>query len=253
MLYKIMKKKYVAKNAWCIYFLLAVILLPIQTTAAIDPAQPILSLSIENKVVTIHVRDVSLDEILLLMNKQTNISFGYQEGVIDKNQKFSLDVSGVPVEEALRILFKNSNYDFEYKDQRILIVLKSIPQTEAKKDRTVKGVVLDQSGTPLPGTTVLLKGTTLGVATDVNGSYSLQIPQGNQTLVFSLVGMKTQEIPYKGQIEINVTMEEDITEMDEVVVTGYSVRKVNELTGAAQQFHGKEVAQNMVNGDILSA
>ena len=129
MLYKIMKKKYVAKNAWCIYFLLAVILLPIQTTAAIDPAQPILSLSIENKVVTIHVRDVSLDEILLLMNKQTNISFGYQEGVIDKNQKFSLDVSGVPVEEALRILFKNSNYDFEYKDQRILIVLKSIPQT----------------------------------------------------------------------------------------------------------------------------
>ena len=253
MLYKIMKKKYVAKNAWCIYFLLAVILLPIQTTAAIDPAQPILSLSIENKVVTIHVRDVSLDEILLLMNEQTNISFGYQEGVIDKNQKFSLDVSGVPVEEALRILFKNSNYDFEYKDQRILIVLKSIPQTEAKKDRTVKGVVLDQSGTPLPGTTVLLKGTTLGVATDVNGSYSLQIPQGNQTLVFSLVGMKTQEIPYKGQIEINVTMEEDITEMDEVVVTGYSVRKVNELTGAAQQFHGKEVAQNMVNGDILSA
>ena len=253
MLYKIMKKKYVAKNAWCIYFLLAVILLPIQTTAAIDPAQPILSLSIENKVVTIHVRDVSLDEILLLMNKQTNISFGYQEGVIDKNQKFSLDVSGVPVEEALRILFKNSNYDFEYKDQRILIVLKSIPQTEAKKDRTVKGVVLDQSGTPLPGTTVLLKGTTLGVATDVNGSYNLQIPQGNQTLVFSLVGMKTQEIPYKGQIEINVTMEEDITEMDEVVVTGYSVRKVNELTGAAQQFHGKEVAQNMVNGDILSA
>ena len=253
MLYKIMKKKYVAKNAWCIYFLLAVILLPIQTTAAIDPAQPIISLSIENKVVTIHVRDVSLDEILLLMNEQTNISFGYQEGVIDKNQKFSLDVSGVPVEEALRILFKNSNYDFEYKDQRILIVLKSIPQTEAKKDRTVKGVVLDQSGTPLPGTTVLLKGTTLGVATDVNGSYSLQIPQGNQTLVFSLVGMKTQEIPYKGQIEINVTMEEDITEMDEVVVTGYSVRKVNELTGAAQQFHGKEVAQNMVNGDILSA
>ncbi|WP_455511520.1 SusC/RagA family TonB-linked outer membrane protein, partial [Butyricimonas paravirosa] len=248
-----MKKKYVAKNAWCIYFLLVVILLPIQTTAAIDPTQPILSLSIENKVVTIHVRDVSLDEILLLMNEQTNISFGYQEGVIDKNQKFSLDVSGVPVEEALRILFKNSNYDFEYKDQRILIVLKSIPKTEAKKDRTVKGVVLDQSGTPLPGTTVLLKGTTLGVATDVNGSYSLQIPQGNQTLVFSLVGMKTQEIPYKGQIEINVTMEEDITEMDEVVVTGYSVRKVNELTGAAQQFHGKEVAQNMVNGDILSA
>lgn len=87
----------------------------------------------------------------------------------------------------------------------------------------------------------------------MNGTYHLQIPQGNQILVFSLVGMKTQEIPYKGQTEINVTMEEEVTEMDEVVVTGYSVRKVSEMTGAAQQFKGKEVTKNMVNGDILAS
>ena len=254
MVYKIMKKKYVVKNAWCIYFLFAVILQPFQAKAVVDPVQPELNFLLDNKVITIHVRDVSLDEILLLMNKQTNISFGYQEGVIDKGQKFSLDVSGVTVEEALRILFKNSNYDFKYKDQQILIVLKStVSQIDTKKERVVKGVVRDQSGAPLPGATVLLKGTTLGVATDVNGAYRLQIPQGNQILVFSLVGMKTQEIPYKEQAEINVTMEEDVTEMDEVVVTGYSVRKVSEMTGAAQQFHGKEISNNMVNGDILSA
>ena len=254
MLYKIMKKKYVAKNAWCIYFLFAVILLPFQTMAVAASEQSTLGLSLRDKVVTIHVRDVALDEILLLINKQTNISFGYQEGVIDKEQKFSLDVSGVTVEEALRILFKDSNYDFEYKDERILIVLKSSKsQANSSQGRTVKGIVRDPSGTPLPGATVLLKGTTIGVATDINGVYHLQIPQGDQILVFSLVGMKTREIPYKGQSEINVMMEEDVTEVEEVVVTGYSVRKVSEMTGAAQQFDGKDVSNNMVNGDILSA
>ena len=122
--------------------------------------QSTLGLSLRDKVVTIHVRDVALDEILLLINKQTNISFGYQEGVIDKEQKFSLDVSGVTVEEALRILFKDSNYDFEYKDERILIVLKSSKsQANSSQGRTVKGIVRDPSGTPLPGATVLLKGT----------------------------------------------------------------------------------------------
>ena len=142
MLYKIMKKKYVAKNAWCIYFLFAVILLPFQTMAVAASEQSTLGLSLRDKVVTIHVRDVALDEILLLINKQTNISFGYQEGVIDKEQKFSLDVSGVTVEEALRILFKDSNYDFEYKDERILIVLKSSKsQANSSQGRTVKGIV----------------------------------------------------------------------------------------------------------------
>ena len=120
-----MKKKYVAKNAWCIYFLFAVILLPFQTKAVTTPVQSTRVLFLKDKVVTIHVRDVSLDEILLLINKQTSISFGYQEGVIDRERKFSLDVSGVTVEEALRTLFRDSNYDFEYKDERILIVLKS--------------------------------------------------------------------------------------------------------------------------------
>ena len=137
MLYKIMKKKYVAKNAWCIYFLFAVILLPFQTKAVTTPVQSTRVLFLKDKVVTIHVRDVSLDEILLLINKQTSISFGYQEGVIDRERKFSLDVSGVTVEEALRTLFRDSNYDFEYKDERILIVLKSSKSQQRNCSRSV--------------------------------------------------------------------------------------------------------------------
>lgn len=249
-----MKKKCVINNTWCIYFLLMVVLLPFQAAAVTNSAQISMSRLIKDKVVTIHVQNVSLDEILLMMSKQTDLSFGYQEGVIDKTQKFSLNVSNVSVEDALRTLFRNSDYDFKYNDQRILIVLKSsLRQMGNKNEKVVSGVVWDQTGHPLAGATVLLKGTNLGIATDVNGGYRLQIPQEKQVLVFSLVGMKTKEILYEGQAEIDVTLEEDITEMEEVVVTGYSVRKVSEMTGAVQQFHGKEVSNNMVNGDILSA
>ena len=109
MLYKIMKKKYVAKNAWCIYSLFAVILLPFQTKAVTTPVQSTRGLFLEDKVVTIHVRDVSLDEILLLINKQTSISFGYQEGVIDRERKFSLDVSGLFSEIVIMILNTRMN------------------------------------------------------------------------------------------------------------------------------------------------
>lgn len=81
-------------------------LLPFQTKAVTTPVQSTRVLFLKDKVVTIHVRDVSLDEILLLINKQTSISFGYQEGVIDRERKFSLDVSGVTVEEGFADSFQ---------------------------------------------------------------------------------------------------------------------------------------------------
>ena len=85
----------------------------------------------------------------------------------------------------------------------------------------VKGRVTDKQGKPLPGVTVILKGTTFGVATDSSGRYEMTIQKEYATtLVFSFVGMKTREIAINGRTEINVKLEEDTKEMDEVVVTG---------------------------------
>ena len=99
---------------------------------------------------------------------------------------------------------------------------------------TLSGVVKDQKGETLPGVTVMIKGTTLGGTTDIDGKYALTVPLSkDMVLVFSFVGMETQEVAYKGQSKIDVTLAPSVTEMQEVVVTGIFTRKAESYTGAA--------------------
>src|SRR3972149_11424695 len=97
---------------------------------------------------------------------------------------------------------------------------------------TVRGVVTNSStGETLPGVNVLQQGTVNGTSTGVDGAFSLTVPQGS-TLIFSFIGMKTQEVGVGSSTVINVTMEEEATALEEVVVTGYSTERKVDLTGA---------------------
>ena len=109
--------------------------------------------------------------------------------------------------------------------------------------------MLDKNKEPLPGVTVLIKGTTTGVVTDTDGNYAIGIPgSSTSTLVFSCIGMKNVEVVVKDNNVINVTMEEDVTEVDEVVVTGYFNKAKESFTGTATSFSGEELRQvNPVN------
>ena len=129
--------------------------------------------------------------------------------------------------------------------------------------QTVTGTVSDQTG-PLPGASVLVKGTTSGTQTDFDGNFTLDNVDDNATLVFSYIGFKTVEVPVNGQSTINVTLEEDASKLDEVVVTGYGSQAKKDLTGAvsvvdteemlavpattfAQQLQGRAAGVNIVN------
>src|SRR5690606_31149620 len=109
-----------------------------------------------------------------------------------------------------------------------------------KIDVLVSGTVTDISGEPIPGVTVSVPGTTIGTATDLNGKYSLNVPEGS-TLVFSFIGFETQRIEVGDQSIIDVTLGEDMTSLDEVVVVGYGTQKKVNLTGAV----------SYVNSDVL--
>ncbi|AMQ55406.1 DUF4139 domain-containing protein [Algoriphagus sanaruensis] len=95
----------------------------------------------------------------------------------------------------------------------------------------VSGVVLDSNGEPIPGATVLVKGTTIGTATDLDGRYSITIPPSSQSLVYSFVGFSTQEVPIQGRSTISVSMQEDVSMLQEVVVAGYSNSMDRSLQG----------------------
>ena len=124
--------------------------------------------------------------------------------------------------------------------------------------KVVKGVVRDAAGHVLPGVTVVLKGTTLGTSTDIDGKYTLTLPEGEHVLVFSMIGMKMQEFPLGTRTELDVTLQEEVAEMEEVVVTGIFKKAKESYTGAVSSidkeqlkiYKGQNLLQTLKNIDV---
>ena len=108
--------------------------------------------------------------------------------------------------------------------------------------RTITGTVTDsEDGQPIPGVSIVVKGTTKGTITDINGKYSLSVPQDASTLIFSFVGMESQEVEIQGRTVINISMKQENLGLDEVIVTGYVKKSKNSLTGSTVQVSGDEL------------
>jgi TonB-linked SusC/RagA family outer membrane protein len=118
---------------------------------------------------------------------------------------------------------------------------------------TVSGKVVDDDGQSLPGVTVVIKGTTQGTVTDIDGNYSISKVDGESVLVFSFVGMLTEEIAVKGNSSINVSMKTDAVGLDEVVVIGYGTQSKATLTGAVTQVKGDDVMRGKSTSDAILA
>jgi TonB-dependent starch-binding outer membrane protein SusC len=117
---------------------------------------------------------------------------------------------------------------------------------------TVKGAITNQQGTPLVGVTIVVKGSTLGTLSDASGRYSLLNVPKNATLVFSFVGMTTQEIPLEGRMVIDIVLKEVSIGLDEVVVIGYGTSKKRDLTGAVSSVSSKSI-EKLVSGNLTQA
>ncbi|WP_162055267.1 SusC/RagA family TonB-linked outer membrane protein [Pontibacter pamirensis] len=114
----------------------------------------------------------------------------------------------------------------------------------------VSGRVVGEDGVGVPGATVVLKGTSMGTATDVNGNFTLNVPNGTGTLVVSFIGYKTQEIPINNRATINVTLSTDATALEEVVVTGYGTQKKADVTGATATVDAKDLNAGVINNPM---
>ena len=113
------------------------------------------------------------------------------------------------------------------------------------QQKPIKGTVVDATGEPLIGVNVSVKGTTIGIITDIDGKYALEVPT-NATLVFSYIGYRTQELSVGNQTTINVTMQEDTQNIDEVVVVGYGVQKKETVTGSVSTLKGDDLVKSPV-------
>ncbi|MDR2414082.1 MAG: carboxypeptidase-like regulatory domain-containing protein [Odoribacteraceae bacterium] len=113
--------------------------------------------------------------------------------------------------------------------------------------RTVSGQVVDEEGSPMPGVTVLIKGTSTGMATDVNGNFKLNVPIGKHTLRFSFMGYSPREIDSQSRILTRVVMQEVVSTIDEVVVTGYQTIDRKLFTGSASVVRADKLESDGAN------
>ncbi len=174
--------------------------------------------------VSLRMEDASLEEIILELREQTGVRFFYS---IDKIKSFtglSVNAEDEALRDVLNRLLAGTGLTYTLLDDVVVIKDAKVANAKTAKPENVTGRVTDKQGNPLPGVTVLFKGTRVGTATDVNGRFKLVQPQDSTgELVFSFVGMKTVTIKWMAGKEVNVVMEEESEQMEEVVVTGYQI------------------------------
>lgn len=196
--------------------------------------------------VTLALTNVSLENALSELEKTAHVKFSYNSRALNLSQKINLNANNEVLSNVLNKLLKPLNIRYMQVSNRIVLhkedeknvgFLQETEQTTrmeilANTDITIKGTVTDGKGERLPGVSIIIKGTTRGTTTNVNGEYSLAVPDDKAILVFSFVSYVAQEIMIENKTVINITLLSDIKALDEVIVVGYGTQKKADLTGA---------------------
>lgn len=204
---------------------------------------------LERKI-TLQTQNAEVKAILVEIEKKSDVKFTYRPRLIKDLNPMTLNLVETPLVDVLsKVLGSGLSYDIIGKQ----IVLKEINAVEelevtantttAEVAQTVSGTVSDETNSPLPGVNVLVKGSTLGTTTDVDGRYTLEVPDENSVLVFSFIGYQSQEVQVGTQTTVNVTMTLDIQSLQEVVVVGYGEQKKTTITGAVTSVKSDVIAQ----------
>ena len=172
------------------------------------------SVSAQDMKLDLQVEHKSLIDVMDLLKQKSGFSFIYSAADVEKVTGITMSVHDKTIREILDIALKGTNLMYTIENE--LIILKRMTLIQQVKKRTVTGVVLGTAPKDtLPGVTVIVKGTTKGVITDVHGKFTIVIPDGDDVVLrFSFIGKKMREIKYTGQESLTVIMEDDTQELE---------------------------------------
>ena len=179
--------------------------------------------------------NAKLKTILKDIKLQSGYKFFYNINEIDDSKTFSINVTQKDLNDVLNELSTAAAFNYTINEKQIVLTRKGSAikvEVEDSQKREVKGTVKDEQGQPLPGATIIIKGTSTGATTDFDGKFTLQVDNNSTTLVVSYVGFSTREILINNETEINITLLADASELDEIVLVGYGSVAKKDLTGA---------------------
>lgn len=199
--------------------------------------------------VNINAKNVATQSILNEIEKQTDYLFIYNEQEVDLNHKTSVTATNQTVAQVLSEVFGKTNIVYAMEGSNIMLMKKEPGMASIQQEgRKITGKVKDKMGEPIIGANVVVKGTTSGTITDIDGQYTLEVP-ASAVIQFSYIGYFTQEIPVTDKKQMDVKLLEDTQQLSEVVVVGYGTQKKGELTSSISSVK----SDNFVKGAVQDA
>ena len=193
----------------------------------------------------IKVENATLEQIFKTLQNQSEFDFFYKNEQIQSDSRISAQYKNETIEVILDKILSGTGLTYVILDKDIVISSKEAGNnTITQQQKSVSGKITDTSGLPLPGVSVVVKGTSSGTITDGNGKFVISNIPENATLQFSFVGMKMQEIAVKDKTTINVSMQEDAIGIDEVVAIGYGTARKRDVTGAVGSVRSESIVRS---------
>ncbi|MCM4167118.1 TonB-dependent receptor P3 [Arenibacter antarcticus] len=192
---------------------------------------------------------VSVDEVFEIIQDQTKYRFLYPADLFANAPKVQLKKGEIGVDELLKQSLSHSEVEFELSQKNRIVIHERNASGQPSKvflqqQFEISGMVLDEVGVPLPGASIIEKGTTNGTQSDFDGSFSLSVTDEKATIQISYIGFETKEISVNGQKNITVTLAIDAAGLEEVVVVGYGTQKRRDLTGAVSSISTQDIVRS---------
>lgn len=188
----------------------------------------------------LNVKDATIVEVFDRIEQETEFGFLFKTDQLDLEKRYSLEINNANIEQILNEVLDKDQYSYSILDRNIVIMKNSSSTLQDEKTIKVSGKVSDSSGASLPGVTILLKGTNNGTITDTDGNYTINNIPLDGTLIFSFVGMNTQEILVGGKSAISIVMTESTIGIEEVVAIGYGTQSVRKVSGSLTNVTAKD-------------
>lgn len=175
------------------------------------------------------LNNVMVKDVIKTIEANSDYRFFYNDELSDVTKLVTVNFKDASLSNILNELFDNTGIVYKVLEDNLIVIA---PETTLQQVK-VSGKVTDSTtGEPLPGVSILVEGTTLGVATDMGGNFSIDLPSANSVLIFSYIGYNSEKVSVDGKSTLNVSLIPDVKSLDEVVVIGYGTVKKSDLTGA---------------------
>jgi len=207
----------------------------------------------QDKTVTLNLHNVSIETVLDAVKKQTGVNMLYNSQMFKGVPPVSINAKNEKWEVALKLILNPQGFDYVVKDG--IVVVRKL-QTE-KRDNRIRGTVIDSNKEPIPGASIIVKGTRTGTSTNIEGEFTLDVKDDKVTLEISFIGMKKQtlQVDATRRKSLEITLVDDVKTLEDVVVTGYNNVRKTSFTGSSTQISGddlRKVSQTNILGALQS-